>query len=80
MNFKKVDISTLNITSNGKTRIFIEDYTGKQTQLNILWYEFSATNDYSIIFYTDNPINDQIEKTKSSINFRRLLAGNDGLI
>ena len=61
-NFKKSD--TMNITANGLTKIFIEDFSGKEVQLTVLSYEFGAAGN-SIIFYTDNPVSGEMEeKTK----------------
>ena len=56
--FKPSD--TYNITSNGKTTMFVEDYTGKEVQLTVLSYEF-GTGGNSIIFYTDNPLSGPME-------------------
>lgn len=69
-NFKKSD--TMNITANGLTKIFVEDYAGKEVQLNVLSYEFGKTGN-SIIFYTDNPVSDQMEQKTKKMEFRRLL-------
>jgi hypothetical protein len=51
--FKKTD--SVNITENGLTQMFVEDYTGKEVQLTVLSYEY-GTSGNSLIFYTDNPL------------------------
>jgi hypothetical protein len=38
MFYRKVDPNTLNITSNGKTKILVEDFTGNKVDLNIISY------------------------------------------
>ena len=66
------DKTSLNITSSGKTKLLVEDYTGKEVQLSVISYEFGK-NGNSIIFYTDNPLGSEINSKSKKMSFRRLL-------
>ena len=70
---------TMNITANGMTKMFIEDYSGKEVQLTVLSYEF-GTSGNSIIFYTDNPAAEKLEQKKKKMAFRRLLEAGERLL
>lgn len=72
MSFKKVDRVEMDVTVGGKVKIVVEDFAGVEVELDILSYEFGG-NGNSVVFFTDNPLYEQIQGKARVMPFRRRL-------